>query len=79
MVDQSQSKYPILNEKYQLRRELGEGKTSKVYLANAVGDPGQKFAIKILKNEYLASDKKAKESVIKEVTVLQNLKHESIV
>jgi len=48
-----------MNDKYELRRELGEGKTSKVYLANDVTNPAQKYAIKILKNEYIENDEKA--------------------
>jgi len=48
-----------MNEKYELRRELGEGKTSKVYLANDITGSGNKFAIKILKNEYIENDEKA--------------------
>lgn len=79
MVDAPKSKYPILNEKYELRRELGEGKTSKVYLAYGVENPAQKFAVKILKNEYINSDEKAQESVIREVAVLETLKHKHIV
>jgi len=79
MVDQTKSKYPILDGKYELRRELGEGKTSKVYLARHTADASQQFAIKILKNEYLNQDEKAQETVVREVAVLQALKHKSIV
>lgn len=68
-----------MNEKYELRRELGEGKTSKVYLANDLTNPSQKFAIKILKNEYIENDEKAQDQVIKEVAVLETLKHKGIV
>lgn len=76
---EGKSKYPILNEKYELRRELGEGKTSKVYLAYDVSNHAQKYAVKILKNEYINSDEKAQESVIREVAVLETLKHKHIV
>jgi len=68
-----------MNEKYELRRELGEGKTSKVYLANDITGTGAKFAIKILKNEYIENDEKAQDQVIKEVAVLETLKHKNIV
>jgi len=79
MVEQVKSKYPLLNNKYELRRELGEGKTSKVYLARCVEDHSKQFAIKILKNEYLKQDEGANESVIREVAVLETLKHKNIV
>lgn len=59
MVDQAAQRFPIMNEKYELRRELGEGKTSKVYLANDVNNSAQKYAIKILKNDYIENDEKA--------------------
>ena len=68
-----------MNEKYELRRELGEGKTSKVYLANDVNNSAQKYAIKILKNDYIENDEKAQDQVIKEVAVLETLKHKGIV
>jgi len=31
-------KYPVLNDKYTLCRQLGEGQTSKVYLGRKVGN-----------------------------------------
>jgi serine/threonine protein kinase len=68
-----------MNGKYELRRELGEGKTSKVYLANDLEVANQKYAIKILKNEYIENDEKAQDQVIKEVAVLETLKHGNIV
>lgn len=50
-----------------------------MYLAYGVEDPKQKFAVKILKNEYINSDEKAQESVVREVAVLETLKHKNIV
>lgn len=79
MVDPTQQRFPIMNEKYELRRELGEGKTSKVYLANDLQIANQRYAIKILKNEYIENDEKAQEQLIKEVAVLETLKHKNIV
>jgi serine/threonine protein kinase len=79
MVEEGKSKFPVMNGKYELRRELGEGKTSKVYLAYDKENMSQQYAVKILKNDYLESDPKAQESVIKEVAVLETLKHKNIV
>lgn len=78
MVEPKQN-FPIMNGKYELRRELGEGKTSKVYLAFDVNNPNQQYAIKILKNEYIEGDEKAQDQVIKEVAVLETLRHRNIV
>ena len=40
---------PVLNGKYNILSQIGEGKTAMVYLAESISDPTQKVAIKILK------------------------------
>lgn len=60
MDSQNKSQAPVLNGKYNLLSTLGEGNTSKVYLASLVDEPSMYVAIKILKDEFLAKDKDAK-------------------
>ena len=49
---------------------LGEGNTSKVYLASLVTDPKQYVAIKILREEFLAKDEDSRKAVVNEVVIL---------
>jgi serine/threonine protein kinase len=79
MDSQNKSQAPVLNGKYNLLSTLGEGNTSKVYLASLVDEPTMFVAIKILKDEFLAKDKDAKQAVVNEVVILQSLKHPNIV
>ena len=60
-------------------RSLGEGNTSKVYLARALADKTQLVAIKILREEYLTRDKDSLLSVQNEITILKGLKHNGVV
>lgn len=50
----------MLQEKYILKRQLGEGQTSKVYLANVLGDEQKRVAVKVMKKEYLAGGEAAR-------------------
>ncbi len=79
MDSQKKQLGPVLNGKYTLLSTLGEGNTSKVYLASLVDEPSFYVAIKILKDEFLAKDKDAKQAVVNEVVILQTLKHKNIV
>jgi serine/threonine protein kinase len=49
---------------------LGEGNTSKVYLAQTIDEPKQYVAIKILKEEFLARDEDSRKAVVNEVVIL---------
>lgn len=49
---------PIFNGQYTVLSQIGEGKTSLVYLAESIADPSQKVAIKILKKSLKQSLKK---------------------
>ena len=54
---QNAQKHPIFNNQYEILKSLGEGNTSKVYLARSLKDPAAKqVAIKILKEEFLRRD-----------------------
>jgi serine/threonine protein kinase len=70
---------PVLNGKYIMLSTLGEGNTSKVYLAQTVEEPRQYVAIKILRDEFLARDEDSRKAVVNEVVILQTLKHPNII
>lgn len=66
----------LLKGKYQLQSVIGEGATSKVYLASDI-QSNKQLAIKILKDDY-KSDEKAKSVLIEEAQTLMKLNHPSI-
>ena len=70
---------PVLNGKYSMLSTLGEGNTSKVYLAQTIEEPRQFVAVKILRDEFLARDADARKAVVNEVVILQTLKHPHII
>jgi len=72
-------KHPIFNGEYEILSSLGEGNTSKVYLARSLKDPKQQFALKLLREEFLQRDKDSIKSVEQEIQILNGLKHENIV
>merc|ERR1712051_881151 len=59
-------------------KSLGEGNTSKVYLAKQI-DTENYAAIKILKEEFLNRDQDSIVSVHNEITILKNLQHHGII
>ncbi len=66
------SKHPVLNKKYQLISTLGEGKTSKVYLA-VDKDTKERFAIKILREKFTVDNEECRKAVVNEVVALKSL------
>ena len=73
-------KHPIFNGQYEILKSLGEGNTSKVYLAKNISDPlAKQVAIKILKEEFLRRDEDSILSVQNEITILKNLNHMGII
>jgi serine/threonine protein kinase len=73
------SKHPIFNGEYEILSSLGEGNTSKVYLARSLKDPKKKIALKLLREEFLQRDKDSIKSVEQEIQILNGLKHDNIV
>lgn len=69
----------MLNGQYVLTANLGEGKTSRVYRCHDLKDPKKKFAVKLLREEYLAKDPRNLQTVQHEMGVLQSLGHKGIV
>ena len=59
--------HPIFNNKYEILRSLGDGKTSKVYLIKSIKDKDKKVAMKLLREEFLQKDEKNVKSVEREI------------
>lgn len=76
---QPQSQHPIFNGTFEILKSLGEGNTSKVYLARSLANPNEHVAIKILKDEFLKRDHDSILSVHNEITILKNLDHAGII
>lgn len=74
MLDRSR-KYPIFNNKYEMFKELGEGNTSKVYLAQSLSDSikPRLVAIKVLKPNFLQANADNIHSVENEIRILRNV------
>lgn len=71
--------HPIFNGQYEIIKSLGEGNTSKVYLARKLSNPLEQVALKVLKEEFLKRDSDSMESVRNEITILKSLKHQGII
>ncbi|CDH52500.1 cbl-interacting serine threonine-protein kinase16 [Lichtheimia corymbifera JMRC:FSU:9682] len=63
---------------YKIRRLIGVGAFSKVYLATRIND-GVEFAIKMINKDRIASDARIRSSIEREVGVLKFIDHPSIV
>ena len=72
-------KHPIFNGEYEILSSLGEGNTSKVYLARSIANPDKMVALKLLREEFLQRDKDSIKSVEQEIQILNGLKHQNIV
>ena len=51
-MEGGKQKHPIFNNEYEILSSLGEGNTSKVYLARSLKD-GSQVALKLLREEFL--------------------------
>jgi len=78
-MDQSKLKHPVFNNEYEILSSLGEGNTSKVYLARSLKDPKKCVALKLLREEFLQRDADSIKAVEQEIQILQGLKHDNIV
>lgn len=63
-------KMPVLNDKYLMLSSLGEGNTSKVYLAQEIKNKSNYVAVKILREEFLSKDEESRQAVVNEVVIL---------
>jgi serine/threonine protein kinase len=50
-----------------------------VYLARKVENKDEKVAVKVMKKEFLKSGDNAKKSIVSEIKILEQIKHENIV
>jgi len=78
-MENGKQKHPIFNGEYEILSSLGEGNTSKVYLARSLKDPKKKIALKLLREEFLQRDKDSIKSVEQEIQILNGLNHKHIV
>ena len=61
--------HPVFNGEYEILKSLGEGNTSKVYLARSMKD-GRQVALKLLREEFLQRDADSIKSVEQEIQIL---------
>ena len=73
MQQRKQSK-SILNDRYEILDQLGDGQTAVVYLANDLVEKKQ-VALKIIRGTYLKDSRKAAESIQREVQIMKELNH----
>ena len=63
MEKTGKAKHPVFNGEYEILSSLGEGNTSKVYLARSIKDPKKQVALKLLREEFLQRDSESIKSV----------------
>jgi len=63
-------KHPVFNGEYEILSSLGEGNTSKVYMARSIADPKKVVALKLLREEFLQRDADSIKSVEQEIQIL---------
>ena len=68
-MEQGKQKHPIFNGEWEIMSSLGEGNTSKVYLARNMKDKRQ-VALKLLREEFLQRDADSIKSVEQEIQIL---------
>jgi serine/threonine protein kinase len=57
----------VFNNEYEILSSLGEGNTSKVYMARSLEDKKKVVALKLLKEEFLQRDAESIKSVEQEI------------
>lgn len=78
-MDKGKLKHPVFNGEYEILSSLGEGNTSKVYMARSLKDPKKIVALKLLREEFLQRDVDSIKAVENEIQILQGLRHENII
>jgi len=66
----NKAKHPVFNGEYEILSSLGEGNTSKVYMARNLKDPKKVVALKLLREEFLQRDPESIKSVEQEIQIL---------
>lgn len=62
--------HPVFNKEWEILKSLGEGNTSKVYMARNIQDKKKVVALKIFREEFLTRDSESIKSVEKEIEIL---------
>ena len=70
--------HPILNDKYEIIKLLGEGMAAKVFLGREI-ETQKHVAIKVLKKDYPAFCSERITEFEREIGILKNLEHQGIV
>jgi len=70
METTDKQKHPIFNNEFEILQSLGEGNTSKVYMARNLKDPTKVVALKLLREEFLQRDQDSIKSVESEIQIL---------
>lgn len=65
-MEDVKGKHPIFNGEYEILQSLGEGNTSKVYMARKLSDKSV-VALKLLREEFLQRDTESIKSVESEI------------
>ena len=79
MEASDEKEHPTFNKEWEILKSLGEGNTSKVYMARHKDDKKRIVALKIFREEFLTRDSDSIKSVEKEIEILQGLKHDNII
>ena len=67
--DSGEKQHPVFMKEYEILKSLGEGNTSKVYMARSIKDK-KIVALKIFREEFLTRDSDSIRSVEKEIEIL---------
>lgn len=71
--------HSIFNENFNILQALGQGQSSKVFLLEDIKNPKRKFALKLIKDEFLIHDGNHSLNAIKqEILVLRKLDHKNV-
>lgn len=60
-------------------KSIGEGNSSKVYLAREIEDHSRLVAIKVIREQFLRQDRQAILSVQNEIVILKSLSHPGLI
>lgn len=77
-VGEEKRKNSIFNDVYEILSELGQGKSSRVYLAREINHPHKLFALKLVRADYLRTGEEAVSLIESEITLLNGLNHKNI-
>lgn len=77
-VHQEKKKNSIFNDVYEILSELGQGKSSRVYLAREINYPHKLVALKLIRADFLRRGEETVALIEREITLLNGLQHKNI-